>query len=287
MPARPHKYDVFLSYSSADKSVAAEIASYLGKEGARLWLDDWELKPGDSIVERVNEALETSAYLVVLLSPSSVSSPWVKQEWNAALARELNERRVTVLPVLVQDCVLPGVFQNLVVLDLRSDRKEKMERLAERLGLAPSIDFGRLDGRQFEAMVGDLLQRLEFHDLRHDWRSRGLQFDIRASFTASDPFGGTVEQTWLVETKLYKSGRADLATLNRMVGHLRNLPEHHRGLLVTNGQLTSAAASWLESETAEQRVGLRVIDGTELQGLLLKEPSIVRKYFPSKSPADD
>ncbi len=43
------KYDVFLSHSSKDKPVVRELANRLKKDKLRVWFDEWELKPGDSL----------------------------------------------------------------------------------------------------------------------------------------------------------------------------------------------------------------------------------------------
>ena len=56
-----------------------------GPEGLRLrhFDDDWELLPGDSIVERVGAAISKTDVLLVLLSRNSVDSQWVRRELSA------------------------------------------------------------------------------------------------------------------------------------------------------------------------------------------------------------
>ena len=58
-------YDVFLSHSSKDKAVVRAVADRLRADGLRVWLDDWEIRPGDSIPAKIEEGLEhvTSASL--------------------------------------------------------------------------------------------------------------------------------------------------------------------------------------------------------------------------------
>jgi hypothetical protein len=46
-------HDVFLSHSSADKTVVRELAERLRGDGIRVWFDEWEIKFGDSIPEVV------------------------------------------------------------------------------------------------------------------------------------------------------------------------------------------------------------------------------------------
>ena len=42
-------HDVFLSHSSKDKEVVRAVAERLPADGLRVWLDDWEIRPGDSL----------------------------------------------------------------------------------------------------------------------------------------------------------------------------------------------------------------------------------------------
>ena len=42
-------FDVFLSHSSKDKAVVRSIGEQLRSDGLRVWLDDWEIHPGDNI----------------------------------------------------------------------------------------------------------------------------------------------------------------------------------------------------------------------------------------------
>jgi hypothetical protein len=52
------KFDVFLSHSSKDTPVVLELAQRLRKDGLRVWLDQWEIKPGDSIPAKIEHGLE-------------------------------------------------------------------------------------------------------------------------------------------------------------------------------------------------------------------------------------
>ena len=53
-------YDIFLSHSSKDKPVVRAVAERLRADGLRVWLDEWEIKSGDSIPAKIEEGLERS-----------------------------------------------------------------------------------------------------------------------------------------------------------------------------------------------------------------------------------
>jgi len=50
-------HDVFLSHSSKDEAVVGAIAERLRADNPRVWFEEWELKPGDSIPANVEAGL--------------------------------------------------------------------------------------------------------------------------------------------------------------------------------------------------------------------------------------
>lgn len=281
------QYHVFLSYASADKEVAHRIVEELRKRGIRVWFDTCELQPGDSIAKAIEYAISASDYLVVLLSPSSVNSVWVQQELGAALSIELTTRNITLLPVVIADCEIPPLLASYQFLDLRTDFDQGVTRLVEQIGLVPEIDFSVLDGRAFENLIADLLTKLGFRGIEREWAIADFGVDIEAEYSRLDPFGVEATETWLVEVKFYSQSRADLRSIRQLVDYMSRLPARSKGLLVTNGQLTSAARDWLASAEAQSRIEIRVIDGTELKRLLLQHKELVNKYFVKKTEGQD
>lgn len=51
-------FDVFISYSSKDKTVVHALAQRLRDDGLRVWLDDWEIRLGESIPLKLQQGLE-------------------------------------------------------------------------------------------------------------------------------------------------------------------------------------------------------------------------------------
>ena len=73
-----NKPDLFLCHSSADKRFVRQLANDLSTLDVNPWFDEWELAPGDSLHESIGAALEKSAYIGVVLSPTSVQSMGAK-----------------------------------------------------------------------------------------------------------------------------------------------------------------------------------------------------------------
>src|ERR1700752_4053934 len=135
---------IFISYSHTDKAFVDELALQLVKHDAHVWVDTWELNVGDSILNRVQEASQSSSALLIVLSKASVASEWCKKELNAGLMRELDEKKVIVLPVLVEDCEIPVFLREKLYADFRKDSKRGLKALVEAVARVTKIDQGRL-----------------------------------------------------------------------------------------------------------------------------------------------
>lgn len=113
--------NVFISHRKADDQQATRLAEEVRNAGHQVWLDEWEISLGDSIVERMNEGLEGSTYLVLCYSSAGVMSPWISREWMSTLARQLNGHGVKLLPVRLTGGDPPALLVDLRYADLVKD----------------------------------------------------------------------------------------------------------------------------------------------------------------------
>jgi hypothetical protein len=124
---------LFLSHSSADKRFVHQLAVDLTSRRIPVWFDKWELKVGDSLSAKISEGINSSGWLAVVLSKNSVESPWFKKELNAALARELRDQNVFVLPIVLDDCKIPLFLLDKVFADFRQSYADGIESLVNRV----------------------------------------------------------------------------------------------------------------------------------------------------------
>ncbi len=136
---------VFISYSHTDKEFVTQLGLQLVKHKARVWIDEWELNVGDSLLDRIQAAITDASALLVVLSESSVASDWCKKELNAGLLRELKERRVFVLPVLKEDCEIPIFLQDKLYADFRTDFDTGLKAVLDAVSLITKDTLGRID----------------------------------------------------------------------------------------------------------------------------------------------
>lgn len=128
-----NEQSVFLSHSHEDKAFVRRLAEDLRREGIRVWLDEAELLPGDSLLDRIESAIEEMQYLAVVLSPSSVASNWVKKELRMAQTQELAEHQIRVLPIVASPCVVPLSLRDTVWADFSVDYQVGLKSLLRRL----------------------------------------------------------------------------------------------------------------------------------------------------------
>jgi TIR domain len=126
---------VFVSHASQDNRIASRVAMGLKAFDYDTWYDDWELLPGDSMIERIEAAISKTDVLLVLLSRSSVDSKWVRRELAAGLAMQLAGKGVMVIPVVVGDCEIPDMLANTKYVDLRGDFERGFRQLADALAV--------------------------------------------------------------------------------------------------------------------------------------------------------
>jgi hypothetical protein len=120
---------VFLCHSSGDKHFVDRLASDLEKVNIGVWYDKWEIRVGDSLIEKIQEGLENNDYLAIILSPASVDSEWVRRELNSALMKEIKEKKIVVLPCLLRNCSIPTFLSEKKYADFRESYEVGFEDL--------------------------------------------------------------------------------------------------------------------------------------------------------------
>ncbi len=89
----------FISYSTADQEFAEQLHADLQNKGVRCWFAPNDIQGGKKIHEQIDEAIRLHDKLLLILSPSSMNSEWVKTEIAKARKRELRENRRMLFPL--------------------------------------------------------------------------------------------------------------------------------------------------------------------------------------------
>ena len=96
--------DIFISYTREERTAARHFAECFAAEGFSVW---WDAVPrsGETFDEVIEKELRAAKAVVVLWSPRSVTSRWVRAE--ATLADRANK----LVPVIIETCNLPIIFE--------------------------------------------------------------------------------------------------------------------------------------------------------------------------------
>lgn len=112
---------IFISYSHDDREFAERLATALYQAGEEVWWDQWEILPGDSLIQKIfEEGLSNASAFIIVLSPSSVESKWVREELDVATVRKI-EGVTRVIPVIKEGTEIPTSLRSLMWLDMRED----------------------------------------------------------------------------------------------------------------------------------------------------------------------
>src|SRR5512133_4058489 len=119
MEHNPMSNDIFISYSRRDQEFVARLASDLDAQVAGVWFDQSDIQPGQKWHDEILEGIQECKAFILVLSPDSMASRYVREEVNKAL-----EIGKTIFPVIYRPAEWTGEFDALVrevqTLDLRS-----------------------------------------------------------------------------------------------------------------------------------------------------------------------
>lgn len=122
-------YDVFLSHNSKDKLAVRELAERLKQDGLRVWFDDWVVQPGDLISLKIEQGLEQSRTLILVMSQSAFASEWVTLERHAALFRDPTNAERRFVPLRLDNAEITDTLKQFAYIDWRQKTQEQYARL--------------------------------------------------------------------------------------------------------------------------------------------------------------
>lgn len=120
----------FVSYSREDLDFVLRLATDLKAKGAKIWMDDLELVPGQNWSSEIDAAIQGCSRMIVVLSPAASASKEVQSEFSLAL-----ENGKEVIPVLYCDCDVPYRLRPLQHADFRNDYDAGIQKLLTSLGV--------------------------------------------------------------------------------------------------------------------------------------------------------
>lgn len=108
----------FLSYARPDREIARKLAEDLPERGVNVW-SDMDLSVGSNWVDEISRKLSEATAVLVLITPQSLQSHHVFEEWMAAFHQSGRVFPVLAGGVSFED--LPRELSSIQAVDLDSD----------------------------------------------------------------------------------------------------------------------------------------------------------------------
>src|ERR1044071_4588711 len=107
---------IFISYSRKDIDFVRRLAGDLEKAGYDVWWDLTDLRGGDDWPRVIPSAIESSQFVIVVLSPNSVISDWVEKEYMQAISL-----RKKIIPIMLAQTRVPFALNTINYIDFTND----------------------------------------------------------------------------------------------------------------------------------------------------------------------
>jgi len=92
-------FDVFISHASEDKDeVVRPLAHALQNGGLTVWYDEFELRIGDSLRQKIDSGLAKSRFGIVVFSREFISKGWTNYELDGIVTKSVSGEQV-LLPI--------------------------------------------------------------------------------------------------------------------------------------------------------------------------------------------
>lgn len=131
MPAIEPTYDVFVSHKSEHKPWVEWLSRALQSCKRSVFLDHWNLIPGENWLEGLHRGLECSRSAVLVATPEVVNSGWVRQEYAALQRRRQSASDFRLIPIVFGDIPNLPFLKDLQAVDFRDPARyrESFHRL--------------------------------------------------------------------------------------------------------------------------------------------------------------
>ena len=111
------KWNVFLSYRSVNRGWVLNLYDVLTELGFKVFLDQYVLKPGDSLVRVLEDGLQQSQAGVLIWSNAAKDSEWVRNEYDTILSKSTNDKSFYFVPVKIEIVPLPTFANTKLFID--------------------------------------------------------------------------------------------------------------------------------------------------------------------------
>jgi tetratricopeptide (TPR) repeat protein len=132
--------DVIICHSSKDRPVADELAHILKDLfGEQVWLRHFDLSGGQILTNAISRTIEDARWFILLLSTSSLESPWVQAEAQLATFQAIENEHFKIITLQLESLAVPSGLKQAIAAGELWDLTGKSDREADFIQLAQHI----------------------------------------------------------------------------------------------------------------------------------------------------
>jgi sugar/nucleoside kinase (ribokinase family) len=133
-------YDVFVSHNLKDKEWVRDFVLLLRSQGLNVFFDEDSIEYGTDIVSAIETAIEQSKYVLLVISPNSIASPWVALEASITIYSDPDAQSKKLIPLRLEQTpfekIKPSIRRlSMVDLTLPEKRSDSLGRLLKQIGI--------------------------------------------------------------------------------------------------------------------------------------------------------
>jgi len=156
--------------------VVRPLAERLRQDGLKVWFDEWEIKPGDSIPATIEAGLEHSRVLVLCMSAHAFGSDWAQLEAGTFRFRDPLNRERRFIPLRLDDAPIKGSLAQFLYINWRpAEREQEYAKLFE--ACRPPAKPKNVDAPGAGELVSAEAIQLDLGWKEADWRVYCTAFD--------------------------------------------------------------------------------------------------------------
>lgn len=108
-------YDVALSFAGEDRKFVKDVAEQLRNKSVKVFYDEYETANlwGKDLLDYLEDVYRVkSQYVIIFVSQHYLEKPWTNFERRSALNRAMQNKAEYILPIKLDDTILPGLFES-------------------------------------------------------------------------------------------------------------------------------------------------------------------------------
>lgn len=144
---------IFICHASQDKPFVRKLTKHLEKHGLHTWVDEQEIRVGESLQDKIEFAIRNADKFLVVLSKQSLKRPWVRRELKSAIGMELKNKSIFIMPAVIDNVKIPLFIEDIKYANFKDDFHAGVTELLKSLLGKTFYDAHNLETRKCQILI--------------------------------------------------------------------------------------------------------------------------------------